>query len=81
MSDESAQAVQIAEKHMASQGYSHGPCLGVNRRLYKAGVYWEVELAHPGYTRRSDTADPPSIQLLVHVPTETVTDFMEMWGK
>ena len=64
--------ILMAEKFMAAQGYRHGPCIGADRKFSDPRAVWEVEFAHAGLNSRSDTADPPSITLIVDVNGRTV---------
>ena len=66
-------AAEIAERSMARDGYSHGPCLSVRLKGGASEDNWEVEFAYEGLTDRSTTTDPASIVLLVHLKTEEVT--------
>ncbi len=55
-------AIEIAFKHMADQGYKHGPV--IEAKVSTTGR-WIVELAYDGLCDRSETSDPPSIVLSV----------------
>ena len=66
-------AVEIAERSMANDRYSHGPCLSVRLVGDSPKDKWEVEFAYEGLADRSPTTDPSSIILLVDLKTGEVT--------
>jgi len=55
-------AIEIVFKHMADQGYKHGPVIEAKESTTGR---WIVELAYDGLCDRSETSDPPSIVLSV----------------
>lgn len=66
-------AVEAAERFMATNRYGHGQCLSVRLKGDSSEDHWEVEFAYEGLADRSPTSDPPSIVLLVDLKSDEVS--------
>ncbi len=65
-------AIQKAEEFIATSRHPQGPCIGVRCITPTTQTIWEVEFAHAGFTSRSETADPPSLILVVDLDRNSV---------